>query len=113
MKAYTSFADWKKDQSAKNKRLIGALERLVKKAAPHLATSVKWSQGCWIDDKTPKMYIHTEDDHIQLGFYRGSSLNDPDKLLTGSGKYVRHIKVHTPKDIDTKAFTHLILQAIK
>jgi len=110
MKVYESFSDWKKDQSAKNKRLIGALELLVKKTAPHLNTSVKWGQGCWLDGKEPKMYMHTEDDHVQFGFYRGATMKDPNKLLHGSGKYVRHIKVRSVKDVDAQSFGELILQ---
>lgn len=110
MTAYGSFSDWKKDQSARNQKLIGTLERLIRKTAPHLRTTVKWGQGCWVDGTAPKIYIHAEDDHIQFGFYNGSSLKDPDKRLVGSGKYVRHIKVHSAKEIDTEAFTDFIQQ---
>ena len=113
MKKYESFADWKKDQSAKNKRLIGALQRLIKATAPHLTTTVKWGQGCFVDGDAPKIYIHTEDDHVQLGFYAGASLDDPEDLLNGSGKYVRHVKVCTAKDIQPKAFAALIKQVAK
>ena len=69
MKAYASFADWKKDQSQKNQRLIGALQRVVKGTAPHLSTTVKWGQGCFADGDVHKMFIHTEEDHVQFGFY--------------------------------------------
>ena len=111
MKAYASFADWKKDQSAKNKRLISALQRVIGGAAPLLRTTVKWGQGCWAaEDGDPKVFIHTEEDHVQLGFYRGSSLEDPCELLVGSAKYVRHVKVWTAGDIDATAFAELIAQ---
>jgi hypothetical protein len=110
MKAYASFAAWKKDQSAKNQRLIGALQRVVKQSAPHLSTTVKWGQGCFADGDVPKLFIHAEDDHVQFGFYRGASLKDPKRLLTGKGKYVRHVKIRGPKDIDAGALSALILQ---
>lgn len=113
MKAYASYAEWKKDQSAKNKRLVGALERLVEEVAPHFQKSVKWGQGCWIEGDAPKVYIHTEEDHVQFGFYRGSTMKDPDRLLVGSGKYVRHVKVRKPGDIDPDAFRALISQVAK
>lgn len=32
-------------------------------------------------------------------------------LLEGSGKYVRHVKVHSPSDIDERAFSDLLKQA--
>lgn len=113
MKAYASFADWKKDQSAKNKRLITALQRVVKGCAPHLVTTVKWGQGVFADGDVQKIFMHTEDDHVQFGFYRGSSMKDPKGLLEGKGKYVRHVKIRTPKDIDAKALNPLVLQVTR
>lgn len=113
MKKYDSYADWKKDQSARNKRLIGSLQRLVEGAAPHLVKTVKWGQGCFADGATPKVYIHTEDDHVQLGFYAGARLDDPHGLLAGKGKHVRHVKVRTAGDVQPEAFTALIRQAAK
>jgi hypothetical protein len=113
MKAYASFAEWKQDQSAKNKRLIGALTRVIEGAAPHLVKIVKWGQGCWADEGAAKVFIHTEGDHVQLGFYSGSTMKDPQGLLVGKGKHVRHVKVRTASDIDPAAFAELIAQAIK
>lgn len=110
MKAYASFAEWKKDQSPKHIRLIGALTRIIEARAPHLTKTVKWGQGCWLDEGSPKIYIHAAKDHVQLGFYRGSSMKDPKHLLAGSGQYVRHVKVRTAGDIDRAAFTALVSQ---
>jgi hypothetical protein len=112
MKAYASFAAWKKDQSTTNQRLAGALQRVVKGVAPHLVTTVKWGQGCFVDGDDPKIYIHAEPDHVQFGFYRGASLKDPAQLLQGKGKYVRHVKIRTAKDIDAKVLSRLIRQVI-
>lgn len=112
MKAYTSYAEWKKDQSPRNKRLIGALERIVEEVAPEWTRFVKWGQGCWVDEGAPKVYIHTEEDHVQLGFYTGSRMKDPEGLLGGGGKHVRHVKVRSPKDIDAEALAALIAQVV-
>jgi hypothetical protein len=83
---------------------------LVKKTAPTFATTVKWGQGCFVDGTMPKIYIHVEDDHVQFGFYQGSSLTDANNVLSGNGKYVRHIKVRTVKDIDVNVFGAFIAQ---
>ena len=111
MKAYASFAEWKKDQSPKNVRLIGALTRIIEAAAPHLLKTVKWGQGSWVDGGTPKVYIHAAKDHVQLGFYRGSALKDPKGLLVGGGQYVRHVKVRTAREIDPGALGALVREA--
>lgn len=112
MKPYGSYAEWKKDQSAKNKRLITALEGVVEKAAPGLTKTVKWGQGCFADGDAHKAYIHAKPDHVQLGFYRGAALDDPTGLLRGTGKYVRHIRIGSASDIDAPAIVGLIRQVV-
>jgi hypothetical protein len=113
MKAYASFNEWKRDQSTTNQRLISALSGLVKKIAPELAPTVKWGQGCWVLDDAPKVYIHAEPDHVQFGFYAGSKLEDPERLLVGGGKHVRHVKVFTTKDIPREALGSLLTQVLQ
>ncbi len=45
MKTYTSFHDYVKDQNPKNRAIIGALRRFVKRVEPKLKESVKWETG--------------------------------------------------------------------
>ena len=45
-------------------------------------------------------YIATNARHINLGFPRGSTLPDPNRVLEGDGKTMRHIKFATPSDLD-------------
>ena len=110
MKAYASFDEWKRDQSPRNRKLISALSDLVKKTAPEFISTVKWGQGCWTLEGAPKVYIHAEPDHVQCGFYAGSKLKDPERLLVGRGKHVRHVKVFTTKGIPQKALVALLKQ---
>lgn len=113
MKAYDSFSDWKRDQSSENQLIIAELEKLVKSVSPDLTTTVKWGQGCWLQDNTPVIFIHTEPDHVQLGFYAGSSFDDPETLLSGSGKFVRFVKVYDVESINAGSYSELLKQAIK
>ena len=113
MKKYETFELWMADRPAKHRRLINVLRKLVKKAAPRLTETVKWGNGCWEGGEWPVAFIHAEDDHLQFGFFGGSSLTDPKKLLLGNGKYVRHIKVRVPSDIDEVAFSKLVRLAAK
>lgn len=110
MKAYPSFAAWKRDQSPGNQRLINALVRIVRLELPDLEPGVKWGQGCWTRDGDPTVYIHAEPDHVQFGFFAGSTLKDPDGLLAGSGKHVRHVKVYTTRGIPREGLEHLLAQ---
>jgi hypothetical protein len=111
MKAYATFDAWRAGQSPAHRRLIGTLRRLVADAAPALEESVKWGNGCWLKGKSPIVYLHAETDHLHFGFFHGATLDDPRGLLHGKGKYVRHVKVHRPADIDAAALRAFVRQA--
>ena len=112
MKSYPSFAAWRLDQSPANRKLVDALARLVEATGPELERGVKWGQGMWAQDGVPRVYIHAEPDHVQLGFYGGSALRDPEGLLRGSGKYVRHVKVTSARSIPRQAVVALLEQVL-
>jgi hypothetical protein len=113
MRKFATFAEWAADQHDRQKSMIRALRRLVKKTAPSLTEAVKWGNGCWLGEEWPVIFLHAKDDHLQFGFFGGTGLSDPDELLQGSGKHVKHIKVRTLKDIDPAAFGKLIRQAVR
>ena len=50
--------------------------------------------------------------HLNLGFNKGTLLKDPNKLLTGTGKLIRHIDVKKPSDYRNPKVTALIKEAI-
>jgi len=45
-------------------------------------------------------YIATNARHVNLGFPRGASLPDPNRVLEGEGKRMRHIKFASLRDIE-------------
>jgi hypothetical protein len=45
-------------------------------------------------------YITTNARHINLGFPRGASLPDPNRVLEGDGKVMRHIKFASQRDLE-------------
>ena len=52
-------------------------------------------------------------DHVSLCFIDdGPSLPDPEKLLQGSGRVVRHIKLRAAKDLDRSAVQALVAHAV-
>jgi hypothetical protein len=44
-------------------------------------------------------YIGVMRSHINLGFLRGSELADPQRILEGTGKQMRHIKIRNLEDL--------------
>ncbi|HSH37438.1 MAG TPA: DUF1801 domain-containing protein [Chthoniobacterales bacterium] len=50
--------------------------------------------------------------HINLGFNRGSELADPDGVLLGRGKLIRHLKVRAPEDLERPQLKGFLRMAI-
>ncbi len=50
---------------------------------------------------------------IKLGFYKGSGLPDPQKLLTGTGKVHKYVEIKSEKDIKNPAVKKLLIAALK
>lgn len=50
--------------------------------------------------------------HLNLGFNKGTLLNDPKQLLNGTGKYIRHIPILNASDYRNKDALTLINKAI-
>lgn len=51
--------------------------------------------------------------HVNIGFFRGAELADPDGLLEGSGKFMRHIKLRPGLAVDDAALGELIHTAYR
>jgi len=113
MKRYADFDAYFADQRPKNQTIIRALRTFVKRTAPKLDESVKWGNGCWVKAGQPVAYVYSAPAFVQFGFFHGSALKDPKRLLEGSGKFVRHIKVRATSDIDARAFGALLRQAAR
>lgn len=59
------------------------------------------------------IHIATYAEHVNLGFNRGADLEDPDKLLKGTGKLIRHLRIDSVGMVKKESVKQLILAAIK
>ena len=50
---------------------------------------------------------------VSIYFFRGVELDDPDKILEGSGKSMRHVKLREPKDASRPEVKRMIRRAFK
>jgi hypothetical protein len=57
-------------------------------------------------------YIAPHKEHVNLGFYYGSSLADPGGRLMGTGKHLRHVRIRHVEDVDSGAIRNLLAEAI-
>jgi hypothetical protein len=49
---------------------------------------------------------------VNLGFHRGSELPDPDRLLQGTGRWIRHIRIAEPEDLRKRPVRTFVKEAI-
>ncbi len=59
----------------------------------------------------PFAYVNVFTAQVNVGFYQGSALPDPARLLQGTGKFMRHVKLKPGASADNAALTTLIKAA--
>jgi hypothetical protein len=53
-------------------------------------------------------YVNAFKDHVNVGFFRGAEIADPEGLLEGTGKFMRHVKIRPEDDVDARSLKKLI-----
>jgi hypothetical protein len=53
-------------------------------------------------------YVAAYKDHVNVGFFFGALLNDPARLLEGTGKRGRHVKLRPGREVDSAALALLV-----
>jgi hypothetical protein len=93
-----------------------ALREIILEEAPDASESIYqvYTVAIWFgfSEKMKDMfcYIATNARHVNLGFPRGASLPDPNRVLEGEGKTMRHIKFASERDLE-RPFVRRYIQA--
>jgi hypothetical protein len=100
-------------KNPKLKPVIDALRALVRKTVPQSREAINpW--GVPIFEWNGALgYLMVGKNHVTFGFPRGTALRDPTKLLEGTGKNLRHVKLREVADVHDANLKQLILQAKK
>jgi hypothetical protein len=53
-------------------------------------------------------YVNASKDHVNVGFFFGALLRDPARLMEGTGKRGRHVKLRPGREVDSAALTQLV-----
>jgi hypothetical protein len=53
-------------------------------------------------------YVNAFRAHVNVGFFRGAEIADPEGLLEGTGRFMRHVKLRPAEDVDADALRGLI-----
>ncbi|KGA98965.1 hypothetical protein AJ85_19120 [Alkalihalobacillus alcalophilus ATCC 27647 = CGMCC 1.3604] len=89
-----------------------SLRKIIWEASPELVEEVKWSKPSYAQGGLV-CYLAPAKNHVNLGLYQGSKLNDKEGVLQGTGKDMRHIQVKKVEDIRADLYNSLIQEAIE
>ena len=91
------------------RELTEALRSIVKQVLPEVEETVKWGNITYLLGGENLAWIIVYGDHVDLGFFRGTELNS--KLLEGTGKNLRHIKMRNIVEINQAEISRLLEKA--
>lgn len=61
----------------------------------------------------PFCYVVGYAKHVNLGFCEGAGLRDPEKLLEGTGKAMRHVKIRPGAEFPGKVLSRMVQEAAR
>jgi len=53
-------------------------------------------------------YVNAFKAHVNVGFFRGAEIADPEGLLEGTGKFMRHVKLRPERNVEARVLMKLI-----
>jgi hypothetical protein len=102
-----------KDENPELRKVARALRNFVKGIVP----GVKETENAWgiptFEASNPFCFYMAGKNHVTLGFHFGTSLKDPELMLEGTGKNIRHVKLRTMADLEQKGLPRLVLAAAR
>lgn len=90
--------------------IVNAAVQAIEKHIPHAKQTVKWGWPCWTGNGNIVSLIVARK-HVSLELWRGAHLEDPDGVLQGTGKDLRHIKLRKAGDVRQKEVSHMLIAA--
>ncbi len=105
------FNDWLVEQPEENRQLIIDIRDAIIASGHNFMEGIKWgTPGYWLPEVSRRniVYIAPHNNYVRLGFFNGATMPDPNNLLEGTGKKLRHIKVHEINDQLRDALTKYV-----
>lgn len=94
-------------------QLVSRLRELIQKAVPGATDEVKYGGFLFSADGVPFCGVFAYSAHVSLEFGHGAAMPDPHKVLQGSGKLRRHIKLSSMDDIAAQHVAHYLPLALE
>ncbi len=94
---------------------IGSLARdlrnMILEQVPDMDEVIKW-KNLFYEKKGFVCAIVIHKDHVNLQFARGTEIDDPEGILEGTGKKIRHVKINNNKEINSDKLKNMVIEAV-
>ena len=112
MASKRTFEEWLEGVEPRLRPLATELRRMFLEAAPDLRESIKWGNPCF-EKKMRVFYIGSQGDrYVTLGLWQGALLPNPEGLIEGTGKRMRHVKIRGEEELGNPAVGRIIREAV-
>lgn len=106
------FLEELKKHDAQKFDIVSAARAVVFKAYPAVSEKIMYDGIMFTREKDfGGLFVYKE--HVSFEFSNGASFKNPKKLLEGSGKFRRHLKLYTKGDVKNKDVDFFVRQAGK
>lgn len=102
-----------KDDNPALRKVVRALRSFVKRTIPGTKETVNAWGIPTFESKDPFCFYMVGKNHLTFGFHCGTSLEDPEGLLEGTGKNIRHVKLRAVEDLEQKGLKKLVQAAAR
>lgn len=99
--------------SETHRSIVERTRELIREVHPEVTETIKWDQPVFELDGENQFYLAAQSDYVNLGFMKGANMPDPDGLLEGTGKQMRHAKVREPADLESPEIRALVERSIE
>ena len=99
------------DENLELRPVARALRSFVKGIVPGVRETVNAWGIPTFEAPEPFCFYMVGKNHVTFGFHFGTSLKDPESLLEGTGKKIRHVKLSKVADLEQKGLRQLVQAA--
>jgi hypothetical protein len=106
-----SVGDWIERQPSPQREILRELRQMIRDTGPELEEKVKWAAP-WYEGNDSVVYLASQPKYATFGVCNGAMLNDAGGQLEGTGKSMRHVKVHALDDELRERLEELLEEAV-
>jgi hypothetical protein len=102
-----------RDDNPELGKVVRGLRSFVKGTVPGAKETVNAWGIPTFEAKDPFCFYMVGKNHVTFGFHYGTSLEDPQGLLEGTGKNIRHVKLRSLEELKQRGLRELVQAAAR